>query len=174
MKKISLILIGNYLVFIKGLFLLFLISWTSFLKAENEERFALLSLGVGAYNIVRNQRTVQYQVEYKWKNSIHHIQPFISSFITNHGSFYVCGGGCLDVIFFKKLIITPSFGAGLYFKGKGKDLGFPLEFRSSMALSYQFENRNRIGAQFYHISNASLGHRNPGEESLIIFFSFPP
>ena len=137
------------------------------------ERGSLLSVGVGLFNVCRDQRTMQYQIEYKWPVSYRGIQPFCSFFITNQRSLYFCAGACYDINIADKIIITPSFGPGLYSKGKGKDLYFPLEFRSSLALSYQFPNKCRLGAQFYHISNASLGHKNPGAESLIFFFGFP-
>lgn len=144
-------------------------------KLQSEcDRLSHVSLGIGVFNIVKPNRTAQYQIEYKWKYSFLGIQPFVSFFFTNQQSFYMCSGICYDIYMGRKLVLTPSFAPGLYFRGKGKDLGFPLEFRSSMALSYQFENKNRIGVQFYHISNASLGRRNPGEESLIFYYSFQP
>ncbi|HSX03919.1 MAG TPA: acyloxyacyl hydrolase, partial [Rhabdochlamydiaceae bacterium] len=161
MKKIFLILIGSFLGFSPSLH-------------PDAQRPALVSLGVGVFNIVRPQRTVQYQIEYKWENCWYYIQPFVSFFITNHQSTYFCAGICADIFVTKNIVVTPSFAPGIYIKGHGKDLGFPLEFRSCLALSYQFKNCTRFGAEFYHISNASLGHRNPGEESLVFFFSFPP
>lgn len=169
-KKIFPTLIGNWLAFKSALLLLCL---SSLLYAD-AKRPALVSLGVGVFNIVRKERTAQYQIEYKWENCYYYIQPFVSFFITNHRSTYFCAGACADIFIYKNLVLTPSFAPGIYVRGKGKDLGFPLEFRSSLALSYQFKNCTRVGAQFYHISNASLGHRNPGEESLVFFFSFPP
>jgi len=30
-----------------------------------------------------------------------------------------------------------------------------------------------VGAEFYHISNASLGDRNPGENSLMLVVAIP-
>ena len=137
------------------------------------ERGSLLSLGMGIFNICRDQRVLQYQVEYKWAASYRGIQPFCSFFITQKQSLYFCAGACYDINIADKIIITPSFGPGLYVKGKGKDLHFPLEFRSSLAVAYQFCNKWRLGAQFYHISNASLGRKNPGAESLIFFIGFP-
>lgn len=175
MKRISLIPIGNSLMHIKQrlLFSIFLLSLLCSAPLKAFERGSLLSLGVGIYNVCRNQRTMQYQAEYKWALSYKGIQPFFSFFITNQQSFYFCAGACYDICIADKVIITPSFGPGIYSKGKGKDLHFPLEFRSSLALSYQFSNKCRLGAQFYHISNASLGKKNPGAESLIFFIGFP-
>ena len=69
-----------------------------------------------------------------------------------------------------KLFFTPSFGAGIYNDGSGKKLGNDLQFRTSLEVSYQLENKNRIGISFSHISNANLGDKNPGVE--IISFSY--
>lgn len=170
MKKIYPTPTGSSLAFKSVLFFLLC---TFFLQAD-PKRPELVSLGIGVFNIVRKERTVQYQIEYKWDKCYWYIQPFVSIFVTNHRSTYFCAGACADIFIYKNLVLTPSFAPGIYVRGKGKDLGFPLEFRSCLALSYQFKNCTRFGAQFYHISNASLGHRNPGEESLVFFFSFPP
>jgi len=51
------------------------------------------------------------------------------------------------------------------------ELGFPLEYRSSAELSYRLKNKSRFGAMFYHISNSSLGFKNPGTECLVFFYS---
>jgi hypothetical protein len=156
-KKIFLILIGSCLA-----------------CSADPKRPALLSFGAGVFNIIKEPRAAQFQIDYKWDYCYYYIQPFTSFFITTNRSIYFCAGACADIFLPKNFVLTPSFAPGIYIKGCGKDLGFPLEFRSALALSYQFKNKSRFGAQFYHISNASLGHRNPGVECLVFFFSFPP
>ena len=59
-------------------------------------------------------------------------------------------------------IFTPSFGAGYYDNGDGKNLGSHIEFRTTLEVSYQLESKNRIGFSFGHISNANIGEKNPG------------
>jgi len=100
-------------------------------------------------------------------------RPLFGIMGTERATLYVYGGMALDLFLGKGFVLTPSFAPGLYVQGKGKDLGFPLEFRSSMELSYILPNRGRIGAQFYHISNASLGSKNPGAEALVFFYGIP-
>lgn len=117
---------------------------------------------------------LQFQIEYKWSASWNGIQPFVCAMATQKGSLYFCLGGCYDFFMKKHFVITLAFAPGIYFKNGGKDLGFPLEFRSSIAFAFEFPNQDRLGLQFYHISNASLGHtighKNPGEESLVVFY----
>lgn len=134
-------------------------------------RPALLSLGAGIWNVFPGKdHMTQYQLEYKWSACWKGVQPFASFLVTDRGSLYFCLGACYDIFLGSRFVLTPSFAPGLYIKNGGKDLGYPLEFRSSIALSYQFCNCNRFGVQFYHISNASLGDKNPGTECLVFFY----
>ena len=136
-------------------------------------RPGLLSLGVGTFDTLRpKERMLQFQAEYKWSASWHGIQPIACGMVTQKGSLYFCFGACYDIYLTSFLVLTPSFAPGVYFKLGGKELGYPLEFRSSISLAAEFSNCNRLGLQFYHISNAKLGFKNPGEESLVLFYSF--
>lgn len=138
------------------------------------KRSGYLSIGGGYWDVQRpKERMGQFQVEYKWGACWHGIQPLACVMATQKGSIYVCGGACFEIPFLHYFYCTPSFAPGIYFKNGGKELGYPLEFRSSIAFAGQFKNRHRAGVQFYHISNASLGFKNPGEESLVLFYSIP-
>tara|TARA_B100000989_G_scaffold274747_1_gene233793 strand:+ start:2562 stop:3089 length:528 start_codon:yes stop_codon:yes gene_type:complete len=68
---------------------------------------------------------------------------------------------------------TPSFGAGIYNDGSGKKLGNDIQFRSSIEVSYELKNKNRIGMSLSHISNANLGDKNPGVEILSLSYHIP-
>jgi hypothetical protein len=83
---------------------------------------------------------------------------------------YFYAGLRKDIKASKKIYFTPSFAVGYYDQGKSKDLGYDLEFRSQLELSYQLESANRIAISINHISNASLGEQNPGVESMVISF----
>ena len=72
-----------------------------------------------------------------------------------------------------KFYFTPSFGAGIYNDGSGKKLGNDLEFRTSFEVSYELNNKNRIGISISHISNANLGDKNPGVEILSLSYHIP-
>ncbi len=63
------------------------------------------------------------------------------------------------------LNFTPSFTPGLYFEGDGKDLGHVIEFKTEIQISYEFSNNSEIAVSYNHISNASLGDKNPGATS---------
>ena len=134
----------------------------------------LLNIGAGVYDIIHDPQHALLQVEYRsFIKKFHYIRPLVGIMGTEKASLYVYGGLAGDIFLGKGFVLTPSLAAGIYFKGKGKDLHFPLEFRSSMELSYILPNQSRLGAQFYHMSNASLGNRNPGTEALVFFYAIP-
>ena len=69
-----------------------------------------------------------------------------------------------------KLNITPSFTPGLYHEGDGKDLGHILEFKSEVQISLDIFKNSELGFSDNHISNASLGDKNPGANSYMFNF----
>ena len=69
-----------------------------------------------------------------------------------------------------KLNITPSFTPGLYHEGDGKDLGHILEFKSEVQISLDIFKNSELGFSYNHISNASLGDKNPGANSYMFNF----
>ena len=68
------------------------------------------------------------------------------------------------------LNITPSFTPGLYHEGDGKDLGHMLEFKSEVQLSLDLSKNTELGFSYNHLSNASLGDKNPGAHSYMFNF----
>ena len=68
------------------------------------------------------------------------------------------------------LNVTPSFTPGLYHEGDGKDLGHILEFKSEVQLSLDLSKSTELGFSYNHISNASLGDKNPGANSYMFNF----
>ena len=147
--------------------------------------------GLGIYDIKfdgsdTNQAT-DFRYERRFDKSIFEIgpesynffnlKPFAGVEITSDSASYIVGGVYLednigDLFQGKQsnYFFTPSFGAGYYEDGDGKKLGHNIEFRTTLELSYQFKNKNRIGISFGHISNASLGDKNPGVEILNISY----
>ena len=68
------------------------------------------------------------------------------------------------------LNVVPSFTPGLYHEGDGKDLGHILEFKSELHLSLDLSKTSELGLSYNHISNASLGDKNPGANSYMFNF----
>ena len=68
------------------------------------------------------------------------------------------------------LNFTPSFTPGYYNEGDGKDLGHALEFKSEVQLSLELPKDSQLGFSYNHLSNASLGDKNPGANSYMFNF----
>ena len=71
---------------------------------------------------------------------------------------------------FGALNFTPSFTPGLYHEGDGKDLGHVIEFKSELQFSLDLSKNSQFGFSYNHISNASLGDKNPGANSYMFNF----
>ena len=69
-----------------------------------------------------------------------------------------------------KINLTPSFTPGIYNQGDGKDLGHAVEFKSEVQLSLDIFEQSQLGFSYNHISNASLGEKNPGANSYMFNF----
>ena len=68
------------------------------------------------------------------------------------------------------LNLTPSFTPGIYHEGDGKDLGHLIEFKSELQISLDLSKTSELGFSYNHISNASLGDKNPGANSYMFNF----
>ena len=95
--------------------------------------------------------------------------PITGAFITANNAFYIYTGVQAEYQF-GSLAITPSFAPGFYGAGSGKDLGYPLEFKSEIQMSLDINNTTHLGMSYNHISNASLGTKNPGANSYMFNF----
>ena len=150
--------------------------------------------GIGIYDLKfdgseTNQAT-DLRYERRFGNSIIEIGPESENFFnlkplvgietTSDSALYILGGiylednlGTLFVGEDSNFIFTPSFAVGHYDDGDGKKLGNSIEFRTTFELSYELENKNRIGVSFGHISNANIGDKNPGVEVLSFSIQVP-
>ena len=94
--------------------------------------------------------------------------PITGGFITENSAAYVYTGVEWNYIIGDKLKFTPSFAPGIYHQGDGKDLGHALEFKTEVQISYLISESTNLGMSYNHISNASLGDKNPGANSYMV------
>ena len=97
------------------------------------------------------------------------ISPITGALITTDNAGYVYTGIQAQYKL-GNLNITPSFTPGLYHEGDGKDLGHLLEFKSEVQISLDIFKNSELGISYNHISNASLGDKNPGANSYMFNF----
>jgi len=113
---------------------------------------------------------LQHQNEELFRNSfLGKLSPISGGFLTEKSAFYLYSGVQAEYEL-GFLTITPSFAPGYYNYGNGKDLGSPLEFKSEVQMSFNLGDSSQMGMSYNHISNASIGSKNPGANSYMFNF----
>lgn len=168
---------------------LFILFKTNLLFAEGYDVF-----GIGMYGVKfdgsSSNNAVDLRYERRFNNSLinigpkednfFYLKPFAGIELTTDSAFYFISGIYLEDNLGDLLtgnesnwIFTPSFGLGYYEDGDGKKLGNSIEFRTTLEVSYQLQNSDRIGISFGHISNANIGNKNPGVEIISLSYQKP-
>ena len=162
---------------------------SSFLSAQGYDVF-----GIGIYDVKFDGSSSNYATDIRFErrfdntlvdigpeeDNFFYLKPFAGIELTTDSALYVLGGIYLEDNLGKLLTgnqnkwnFTPSFGLGYYDDGDGKKLGNKLEFRTTLEISYQLKNDDRIGISLGHISNANIGNKNPGVEIISLSYQKP-
>ncbi len=151
---------------------LFLLPSLPVWSAEDDPAF--IGLGLGYFDGLQDDDTaVDFRLEYRHDERWWIFKPWAGLEVTSDAAIYGMAGVLVDIYFGRRVVLTPSFGAGAYSKGDGKDLGSVIEFRSQIELAYRFNDRSRLALALSHISNASIGSDNPGTEVLTVYYHLP-
>ena len=155
-------------------FLLIIFVSFSFLTKADEEK----NISVHQYNFYTGnfdfsddkQKAIlvgfQHQNENLERNTfLGNASPITGGFVTENSAAYIYTGVEWNYAISEKLKFTPSFAPGIYHQGDGKDLGHALEFKTEVQASYSVSESTSLGMSYNHISNASLGDKNPGANS---------
>lgn len=134
----------------------------------------LIVVGEGYYDAGTSHSGGVFQAEYRFgRRYLRCLRPQAVLITPNFNSLYFGLGFGVELFVSRHFVITPSFGPGIYYKGSGRDLGYPLEFRSTIEIAYQALSGTRLGFQFYHISNGSLSNKNPGANAAVFILAIP-
>ena len=174
----------------RNLFIILLFFFkSSFLSAQGYDVF-----GIGIYDVKFDGSSSNYATDIRFErrfdntlvdigpeeDNFFYLKPFAGIEVTTDSALYVLGGIYLEDNLGKLLTgnqnkwnFTPSFGLGYYDDGDGKKLGNKLEFRTTLEMSYQLKNDDRIGISLGHISNANIGNKNPGVEIISLSYQKP-
>jgi hypothetical protein len=140
------------------------------------EESSALAVSVGAFDVGKDETAAEIGLEYRFApmQSAYNIIPVVGVSGTSDGSTWAYGGIRYDIDLGENWVLTPNFAASVYRQGGGKDLGHALEFRSGLEIAYKLNENSHLGLALYHMSNASIGDKNPGQESVILSYSFSP
>lgn len=157
----------------KTAFAVLILASAPFASAQAADDPAFLRFGAGYFDINDDEDAGEFHFEYisdwKWWK----FTPQVGVMATTDAAAYLYAGIRLDLFLGRRWVISPQFAPGLYHDGDGKDLGHVIEFRSAIEVAYRFDDRSRLGASFYHLSNAGLDDNNPGTEVLTFHYSYP-
>ena len=151
-------------------------SFLSFANSEDEKsNNTELNFFTGMFDFSDDKQAagvfgLQHQNDDLFRESfLGRLSPITGGFLTENSAFYLYTG--IQAEYDLGLItITPSFTPGYYNYGSGKDLGYPLEFKSEVQMSFDLSDNTKLGMSYNHISNASLGSKNPGANNYMINF----
>ena len=141
-----------------------------------------ISLGVGGTDVLNQEARAagDFRMEYlsgvsllPFFQNYFKVKPWAGVEVTTRSSLWTGVGIYIEIPITPHWVLTPSFAPGYYEAGRGKNLGSPVEFRSTFEGGYQFDNGTRIMAAFGHTSNAGLTKRNPGTEQATIYYEIP-
>ena len=157
--------------FIVALFLLFLPAYSEEKQiSADEHKFNFYS---GMFDFSDNgKRATIFGIEHQNENLLRDsfigtLSPVTGALVTADNAAYIYTGVQAQYKI-GKINLTPSFTPGLYSEGDGKDLGHIVEFKSEIQLSVDLLENSQLGFSYNHISNASLGDKNPGANSYML------
>ncbi len=135
---------------------------------------AMISVAGGYFDVFhRHKPAAEVTLEYRSGETFFYFHPIVGVMGTSDHGGYVYAGVMLDIPLIDHIWLTPSIAPGLYAEGNGKHLGCPVEFRSQIEISYRFSGGSRLGVTYSHMSNAGLGHDNPGVEIAQVSYAVP-
>ena len=163
------------LLFIKIIFLLFLFNTKNFAEEKlenfNEHEISFYS---GMFDFSdHGAKSTLFGIEHQNENLVKDsfvgtISPVTGLMFTADNATYIYTGIQAQYNL-GKLNIIPSF-TPVYMERKCKDLGHIVEFKSEVQLSLNIFENSQLGFSYNHISNASLGDKNPGANSYMFNF----
>ena len=151
-------------------------SFLSFANSENEKsNNTELNFFTGMFDFSDDKQAagvlgIQHQNNDLFRKSfLGRLSPITGGFLTENSAFYFYTGAQAEYDL-GLFTLTPSFAPGYYNSGDGKDLGSVLEFKSEIQMTFNLSDSAHLGMSYNHISNASLGTKNPGANSYMFNF----
>jgi len=139
-----------------------------------------LSAGVGVFNLVGavnddgyNHTPAELNVEYQSGFRFYGIGYMLGLLANTDGGVDGYGGLYADLALTPHWILIPEAAVSGYSQGNSKNMGSTFLFRLELGLAYQLDNGEQLGLKIAHLSNADIYPRNPGENELLVTYSFP-
>jgi hypothetical protein len=132
---------------------------------------AIASGQLGMRRSVPHALGIEVQARGPWRWNL--IRPIAGLLTSSSGGAYVYSGVVVELPLPLGFQLSPGFAPGVVLASGDRDLGSPIEFRSSIELSFAPMDLVRVGLGLSHISNAGLTRHNPGVEVLAFSIAIP-
>jgi lipid A 3-O-deacylase len=140
-------------------------------RGELPASVAIASGQLGMRRSVPHALGIELQGRGPWRWNL--IRPVAGFLTSSSGGAYVYSGVAVELPLPAGFQLTPGFAPGVVLASGDRDLGSPIEFRSSIELSVAAMDLVRVGLGLSHISNAGLTRHNPGVEVLAFSIAIP-
>ena len=120
-----------------------------------------------------NHAPAEFNAEYQSGFRFYGIGYVLGLLANTDGGVDGYGGLYANLALTPHWILTPKTAVSGYSPGSSKKMGSTFLFRLELGLTYQMDNGGRLGLKIAHLSNADIYPRNPGENELLITYSFP-
>lgn len=127
-------------------------------------------LGGGVWEALEHMDIYYMQASYEFAEfePLWGIRPTVLGMVSEDGEYYLAGG------WLKEFEINErwdwGFGNVVGYFSDNDFLGHHLEFYSRILVNYELSPESFIRVEFGHLSNASIGERNPGTENLALTY----
>lgn len=139
-----------------------------------------LAVGLGVFSVEEEQeRTAELRLEYHpgyrlfegslWQG-FDGFAPVVGLMANADGGVFGYGGLQTDIALTERWTVTPAAGLGGYHEGGSSDLGGVFQFHLGLTLAYGFENGDRLGLTWAHISNGGVHDANPAANSVLLTY----
>lgn len=134
-----------------------------------------VSVNAGCYNIFDNgERTGYLDIRYHSKAKFLVFRPCAGLLLGFDGSLFLYTGVEIPLHLTSRLMVRPMACLGFYRPGSTFDLGYPLEFRTGVNLTFTMKKGLLLGLEFSHISNTGFwAEHNPGTETVGLILMIP-
>ncbi len=132
-----------------------------------------LIIGGGSGGVLRGQRLGYGALSYRFHEKWHGLYPSVMIGVASNARYAAFMLG-YDYDLNGQFRLSLNIGPGLYEHTKtAPNLGSPIEFLSTLELSWRTVRQQRLAIAFGHLSNAHIDNYNPGTELLIFSYQIP-
>lgn len=139
-----------------------------------------LAIGLGVFSVEEEEeRTAELRLEYHpryrlfedslWQD-FDGFAPVLGLMANADGGVFGYGGFQTDIALAERWVVTPAAGIGGYHEGGSSDLGGVFQFHLGLTLAYGFDNGDRLGLTWAHISNGGIHDANPAANSVLLTY----